>query len=270
MTESVIRVPVSEIELVVQVRGDGAPPVLFIHGFPFDHALWRHQLAALSRWHCVAPDLRGAGASGVSESPDDYSVARYAADLVQVLDHLDIEEAVMCGLSLGGYIVFELLRRFPERVRAAMLCNTKAAADTAQAKRDRDVMATVAEQGGAAAIATQLLPKLLARATRERQPQIVREVTAMIERAPVRGIVGALHALRERPDSTPLLPRIRIPVLVVAGDDDQIAPAAGMQEMACAIAGAQFALIPGAGHVAPLEQPLAVSAALADFLAKLR
>ncbi|HZE93983.1 MAG TPA: alpha/beta fold hydrolase [Gemmatimonadales bacterium] len=243
--------------------------VLFIHGFPFDHLLWRHQLAALSRWRCIAPDLPGAGTSPGFDSPDEYSMSSYATFLVGILDQLKVRQAVICGLSMGGYIVFELLRRFPERVRAAILCNTKAAADTPEAKRGRDALAAKAQHEGARAVAAELVPKVVARATRERRPEVVKEVTEMIARQPVPGIVGALRALRERPDSTPLLAAIRVPVLAVAGDDDQIAPAAGMQELARAIPGARFALVPDAGHVAPLEQPITVSSALADFLAKL-
>lgn len=243
--------------------------VLFVHGFPFDHKLWRHQVAALSRWRCVAPDLPGAGGTPGLESADAYSMSAYATYLVGVLDEMRIRQAVVCGLSMGGYIAFELLRQFPKRVRAAILCNTKAPGDSAEAKRGRDELAAKAQQDGAGAVADELLPKLLARATRDRQASVVREVREMIVRQPVSGIAGALHALRERPDSTPLLAHIRVPVLVVAGEDDQIAPAAGMQEMARAIPGARFALVPDAGHVAPLEQPITVSSALADFLAKL-
>jgi pimeloyl-ACP methyl ester carboxylesterase len=241
--------------------------VLFIHGFPLDHSMWRHQVAALSRWRCIAPDLRGAGAAG-PDSPDDYSMAAYAADLIRLLDDQQIDQVVVCGLSMGGYIAFELLRQVPERVRAAILCNTKAAADTPEAKQGRDVMAAKAQKEGAWGIAEELVPKLLSGATRERQPEVVREVTELIARQPVSGIVGALRALRERPDSTPLLGRIRIPVLAVAGEDDQITPAVGMQEMARAIPGAQFALIRDAGHLTPLEQPGVVTTALGDFLAR--
>lgn len=243
--------------------------VLLIHGFPFDHLMWRHQVAALSPRRCVAPDLLGAGTRKGPESPDEFSMAAYAEDLSAQLDHLGIEQAVVCGLSLGGYITFELLRSFPQRIRAAVLCNTKAPADTPEARRGRDVLAARARQEGAGAVARELMPKLLARATSERRPEIAREVTAMIERQPVSGIVGALRALRERPDSTPLLAAIRVPVLVLAGDDDQITPAAGMEEMARAIPGAQLKVIPEAGHLTPLEQPRAVNAALNAFLEQL-
>lgn len=190
----------------------------------------------------------------------------YADDLVALLDRAQIRQAVVCGLSMGGYIIFELFRRHPHRVRAAILCNTKAAADTPEAKRGRDALAATAQREGAPAVAAELVPKVLARETQQQRPDVVREVTEMVERQPVAGIVGALHALRERPDSTPLLARIQMPVLVVAGDDDQIAPAAGMKEMAAKIPGAAFELIPSAGHLAPLEQPATVNAALAAFL----
>jgi pimeloyl-ACP methyl ester carboxylesterase len=240
--------------------------ILFIHGFPFDHLMWRQQVAALGDWQCIAPDLRGAGTSRVPDSPEEYSMAEYAMDLIRLLDHHRVEQAVACGLSMGGYIIFELLRRFPERVRAAILCNTKAAADTPEAKQGRDQMAARARQDGAGAVARELLPKLLAGATRERQPDIVREVSEMMTRQPVAGIVGALRALRDRPDSTPLLERIDVPVLVVAGEDDQITPAAGMRSMASAIPEAKFVLVPGAGHLTPLEQPQAVTEAMREFL----
>lgn len=268
-----LRVSVDGADLAVEVRGEGGgTPVLFIHGFPFDRALWRHQLAALSRWKRIAPDLRGAGAS--SAPADGYSMARYADDLVQVLDALGHRQAVVCGLSMGGYIIFELLRRHPDRVRAAVLCNTKAEADTAEAKRGRDELARVAQRDGTEAVAERLLPKLLARATVAAQPEVVAQVREMIVRTPVPGLVGALRALRDRPDSTATLAAIRVPVLVVAGEDDQIAPPEGMRALAQAIPGegegAQFALIPAAGHLAPLEQPLATSRVVADFLGGLR
>ena len=242
------------------------PAILFIHGFPFDHAMWRHQVEALSHWECLAPDLQGAGSMPAPPSPGAYSMAVYARDLIRLLDERGIGAAVVCGLSMGGYVTFELLRQFPERVRAAVLCNTKSAADAPDGKRGRDALAAKARSGGAGAVADELVPKALSRTTLERSQSVVREVRAMIERQQVDGIVGALHALRERPDSTPLLGRIRVPVLVAAGSDDQITPAAGMEEMARAIPDAKFVVIEGAGHLSPLEQPAAFNTALTAFL----
>ena len=237
--------------------------VLFIHGFPFDHQMWRHQVAGLTRWRCLAPDLLGAGARMGPASADAFSISAYADDLISTLDQRMIDETVVCGLSMGGYIVFELLRRVPNRVRAAVLCHTKATADTAEARRARDALAVRAKKEGTGAVTRELIPKLLAPTT---GPEIAQEVRTMIERQPVAGMVGALRALRDRPDSTPLLSQIRVPVLVVAGDADQIAPAPGMEEMARAIPGAQFVLIRGSGHLSPLEQPGAFNHALSAFL----
>jgi 3-oxoadipate enol-lactonase len=241
-------------------------PVLFIHGFPFDSLMWRHQIAALSNWERVVPDLWGAGLVNIPASAGPYSIADQATSLVATLDDLHVDEVVVCGQSMGGYIAFELLRAFPTRVRAAILCSTKATADTQEAQLGRDAMAARAEREGPGAIAAELVPKLLARVTLERQPAVVREVTTMIERQPVYGMVVTLRALRDRLDSTPFLGQIPIPVLVVAGDDDQITPPAGMQAMARAIPGARFVLIPEAGHLSPLEQPKAVNRAIQLFL----
>ncbi len=262
-----LRVAADGGELAVEVRGEGAP-VVFIHGFPFDRTMWRHQLAGLSRWKRIALDLRGAGAS--SAPADGYSVARYADDVVQVLDVLGIDRAVVCGLSLGGYILFDLLRRHAGRIRAAVLCNTKATADSPEARRGRDEMAALAEREGVAAVAERLLPQLLAPATVAAQPDVVTHVRDMIGRTPLPGLVGALRALRDRPDSTPMLDSIGVPVLAVAGAEDKIAPVDVMRAMAAAIPGAQFAVIPAAGHLAPLEQPLATSRVVADFLDAVR
>jgi pimeloyl-ACP methyl ester carboxylesterase len=244
-------------------------PILFIHGFPFDNQMWRHQVAALAEWPRIVPDLWGAGLVNVRAATPGYSLAQYATDQIRTLDDLAVDAVVVCGQSMGGYIIFELIRTFPDRVSAAILCNTKASADSEQAKRGRDAMAEKAVREGTPAIAAELVPKLLARATRESRPPVVREVTTMIERQPVYGMVGTLRALRDRPDSTPLLKQIRVPVLVVAGDDDQISPAEGMQEMARTIPGAQFVVISQAGHLAPLEQPTAVNEAIKSFLAQL-
>ena len=262
-----LRVAADGAELAVEVRGEGAP-VVFIHGFPFDRTMWRHQLAGLSRWKRIALDLRGAGAS--SAPADGYSVARYADDVVHVLDTLGVDRAVVCGLSLGGYILFDLLRRHAGRVRAAVFCNTKATADSPEAKRGRDEMAALGEREGVDAVAERLLPQLLAPATVAAQPDVAAHVRDMIGRTPLPGLVGALRALRDRPDSTPMLGAIGVPVLAVAGEEDKIAPVDVMRAMAAAIPGAQFAVIPAAGHLAPLEQPLATSRVIADFLDAVR
>jgi len=260
--QSARRVTVDGAELAVEVRGEGAP-VLFVHGFPFDRAMWRHQLAGMSRWKRIAPDLRGMGES--SAGAEEYSMGRYADDLVAVLDAVGVGQAVVCGLSMGGYIVFELLRRYPERVRAAVLCDTRPQADTPEARRNRDELAALATERGTDAVGERTVPGLLAPATVADQPEVLTQCRDMARRCSVGGVVGALRAMRERPDSTPLLGAIRIPTLIVVGAEDRVTPPAVADAMAKAIPGARYAVIPGAGHVSPLEQPLATSRALTDF-----
>lgn len=251
---------------LVDVRGEGLP-VLFVHGFPLDRTMWRHQLAALRGCRRIAPDLWGPGAA--SAPPGGYSVSRYADDMIAVLDGLNVQEAVVCGLSMGGYVVFELVRRHARRLKALVLADTRAEADSDEGKRARDEMAALAEAEGPRAVADRMLPRMLARATREEQPELVSEVRNMMERWSVPGLVGALGAMRDRPDSTETLVAIDVPALVLVGEEDQVTPPADAGRMAAAIRGARLVTIPAAGHLAPLEQPLAAGRALADFVESL-
>jgi len=240
------------------------PAILFVHGFPFDHEQWLPQLAALSRWRCIAPDLRGFHSGRAPAA--GYSMGSYADDLVGALDDAGIDRVVWCGLSMGGYILFEVLRRHPGRILGVILCDTKAEADSAEGKAGRDELIRVAQRDGAAAIADRLLPKVLGVTTRGRRPDVVATVRAMASRLRVPGLVGALRAMRERPDSGPLLDQIGVPALVLGGSEDEISPAAGMRAMAQRIDGAKYVEVPEAGHVAPLERPEVVNEALEDFL----
>ncbi len=259
------RIAVNGVNLAVDVRGKG-PAVLFIHGYPLDHTMWEHQLGHLDGWMRIAPDLRG---MGQSDAPDlGYSMATYAEDLLALLNTLGVERVTLCGLSMGGYVAFEIMRRAPERVRALILINTRADADSADARKARDSAAAAAREGGAELVAESMLPRLLARTAPANNPELVERLRRMIEATPVAGILGALGAMRDRPDSLALLPALtETPTLVIAGDDDQILRPDSSQSMADAIPGARLAVLPGAGHLTPLELPEAVTALLADFLA---
>lgn len=259
----VLRVDADGVQLAAHVTGAG-PALLFVHGFPLDRSMWQHQLTAIEGWTRIAPDLRGAGDSETPAS--GYSMERYALDLIRVLDAVEAQTAVCCGLSMGGYIMFEMLRRHPERVRALMLCDTKSEADTPEGKRGRDELAGVARREGIGAVATRLLPKLLGRSTATRDQSVVESVRAMVLRSPVDGVVGALEAMRDRSDSTPLLTQISVPTLVLVGAEDELTPPAVVRPMAQRIPGARFVEVKGAGHMAPLEQPAPVTQALVDFL----
>ena len=259
------RIAVNGVNLAVDVRGDG-PAILFIHGYPLDHTLWEHQLAHLDGWTRIAPDLRG---MGQSDAPDlGYSMATYAEDLLALLNTLGVDRAVVCGVSMGGYVVFEMVRRARERIRGLVLINTRAEPDTAEGRRARDTTAAQAREGGAESIASAMLPRLLSKSTRSEHPELTEQVRRMMEGTPVAGILGALGAMRDRPDSGPLLPSLGdVPTLVIAGEEDQITPRDRAQAMADTVPGARLAALPGVGHLAPTERPETVTALLADFLA---
>jgi pimeloyl-ACP methyl ester carboxylesterase/acyl-CoA thioesterase FadM len=258
-----VRYDVGEVTLAVESRGDG-PALLLIHGFPLDRSMWAHQVATLARWRRIAPDLRGCG---YSEAPEHgYAMAAYADDLVRLLDRLRVERAVVAGHSMGGYVTFELLRRHRERVMGLILVDTRADPDTPDGRKGRDALIEVARTQGPAAVAEHLLPRLLGRSTQRTQPQVVERVREMARRAPVPGIIGALTAMRDRADSTPHLGAIDVPTLVVVGEEDELTPPAMARQMTSAIPSAAMTTIPGAGHLAPLEAPTAVSRVIAEFL----
>jgi YbgC/YbaW family acyl-CoA thioester hydrolase len=259
--EAIQQITVRGAHLAVEVAGSG-PAVLFIHGYPLDRSIWRHQIDSLDGFRRIAPDLRGMGRSA---APDlGYSMATYAEDLAGVLEALGEESAVLCGLSMGGYIAFEFLRRWPDRVRGLILMDTRAEGDSEDGRKGRDQQIALAKEQGAGAIASAMVPKLLAKGADAR---LVRQVRAMIEATPVAGIVGALTAIRDRSDSRALLPELgRMPVLVVTGSEDAIIPAAQARALAEAIPGAEFAEIAGAGHLPCLEAPEATTRVLREWL----
>jgi pimeloyl-ACP methyl ester carboxylesterase len=260
------RIRANRLQLNVEVVGDGQT-ILFIHGFPLDHTIWNHQVADLAGWRRIAPDLRGMGRSEVPDGA--YSMTSYAADLVALLDALGADRVVLCGLSMGGYIAFEFLRQWRERVAGLVLMDTRAQADGPEARRARDAMAALARTEGARAIAEAMLPKLLGEGTRQRDDETVARVRTMIEATPVTGIIGALEAMRDRSDSTPLLPTISgIPTLVVVGEEDRLTPPDQARSIAEAIPGARLEIVAGAGHLPPMERPPVVTEVVRRFLEK--
>jgi pimeloyl-ACP methyl ester carboxylesterase len=260
-------VAVNGVNLAVEVRGDG-PAILFIHGYPLDHTLWAHQLGHLEGYQRIAPDLRG---MGQSDAPDlGYSMATYADDLLALLNTLGVGKVVLCGVSMGGYVAFEILRRARERVRGLVLLGSRAEADTPEGRKGRDAAAAQAREGGAAAVAAAMLPRLLPPVVQQREPALADRLTRMMAATPLAGILGALAALRDRPDSLPLLPTLGgIPTMIVVGSEDEITPVDRARVMAEGIPGARLEVLAGAGHLCPLERPEEVTALVADFLAGL-
>jgi YbgC/YbaW family acyl-CoA thioester hydrolase len=264
---NVQRLMVHGVNLAVEVVGEG-PAILFVHGYPLDRTIWQAQIDGLDGFRRIAPDLRG---MGQSDAPDlGYNMSVYAADLAALLDALAIEDVILCGLSMGGYIIFELLRTWRSRVRGLVLMDTRADADTPDARRARDTAAATARERGASAIAEAMLPKMLAPGTLADHPEIVERVRSLMANTPVPGILGALAAMRDRPASDALLPTLAdIPTLVVVGEADGLTPPDEARAMAHAIPGARLEIIPGAGHLPPLERPEEVTNRLREFLTSL-
>jgi 3-oxoadipate enol-lactonase len=258
------RLTVNGVSLAVEVRGEG-PAILFVHGYPLDRTIWRDQIDSLEGYRRIAPDLRG---MGQSDAPDlGYGMGIYADDLAALLDALGVNEVVLCGLSMGGYVIFEFLRRWRHRVRALILMDTRAEGDSTEGRRARDAAATSARDGGAGAVGGALLPKMLAPGSEERAPELVDRVRRMMAATPVAGMIGALAAMRDRHDSTGLLPTLAdLPTLVLVGEEDALAPPDAARRMATLIPGARLVVIPGAGHLPPVERPSETTAEIREFL----
>jgi pimeloyl-ACP methyl ester carboxylesterase len=245
-------------------------PVIFLHGFPHDRGLWTQQHVALSsRVRCVTPDLRGFGESS-TDGP--YSMTQYADDVVSLMDWLEIEDALVCGLSMGGYIAMAMWRQHPSRIRALALCDTRAGADTDASRTARNDSIGLVRREGPSAIAEKMLTGMLGASTRSTRPETVAFMRDMMARQPVAGIVGALESLRDRPDSRPTLRTITVPTLVLVGEEDALTPESDARELIGLLpvsTRARLECIPRAGHVTCVERPAAVTHALAEFVAEL-
>jgi len=224
--------------------------------------MWESQIEALASSHrVIAPDLRGFGRS--ANLPPARSVDEHADDLAALLDRLGVDRAAVVGLSMGGYIAFAMLRRHPSRVRALVLADTRAKPDTEEGKRNRDANIDFVRERGAAALMQKLLPALVADGADEDVKRTVLEIGGSQS---AEGVANALMALRDRPDSTPLLPRIAVPTAVIVGEEDTLSPVTEMQEMARAIPNASFTVVRGAGHLSNLERASDFNEALRNAL----
>jgi pimeloyl-ACP methyl ester carboxylesterase len=242
-------------------------PVVLLHAFPLNRTMWEPQIAALfGECRCIAPDLRGFGDSPRS---GPYSMDRYADDVVALLDALQIDRAVVGGLSMGGYIALALWRRHRNRIRALVLADTRSGADNDEGKQKRGELIALAQSEGSSAVADRQVTGLLGKSTREKQPELVDRIRSIMAGESPDGIVGALEAMRNRPDSTPLLAGIDVPTLIVVGDEDVLTPPKEARAMHAAIRGSRLEVIPGAGHLSNLERPAAFNAALSDFVGSL-
>jgi 3-oxoadipate enol-lactonase len=254
------------MDLAYADEGPG-PVVILLHGFPLSKAMWEGQLSGIgSIYRVIAPDLRGFGESPVPEGV--YTMDAMADDVVELLETLEIMGPVVVGgLSMGGYVALSLVARYPTRVKALMLMDTRAGADTPDAAQGREATAkAVLAADNADAVVDAMLPRIFSKMTLEQRPERVEPMKAVMAQTAPRGIAGALRGMASRPDRRGDLPKIAVPTLVLVGEEDILTPPAESKDMAEAIPHARLEVIPQGGHMAPYENPSATNAAILRFL----
>lgn len=254
------------VALAVVDRGQG-PPLVLLHGFPLNHSMWQAQIEYFSRsCRVIAPDLRGFGASQVV--PGTASMEHLADDVHALLDTLRVDEpVVLAGLSMGGYVAFQFWRKYAPRLRAMVLCDTRSVPDSPEAAEGRLRTAEeIRTLGSTESLVEAMTPKLFAPQTLREQPKLVETQRQVMGHTAPDGAAAALLGMAARPDATDYLVTMALPVLVVVGEYDAIASVDEMRQIAQAIAGSEFAIVAGAGHMSPLENPTDFNHALEVFL----
>lgn len=231
--------------------------LVFLHAFPYNPRMWEGEVAYLrGRLPVLAPHYLG------------LPLGEAAEGVLREMDEAGLEEAVFVGLSMGGYLIFELWRRAPERVLGLVLADTRAGADTEEARKNRYALRERVLREGVGFLPEALLPTHLGRSTREGRPEVVEKAKGLILEASPEAVAASLLALAQRPDSTPLLPGIRRPALVLVGEEDTLTPPEEAKALARALPEARMLILPEAGHLANLENPKAFRTALLGFLAE--
>ena len=264
-----MKTSVNNINIGFDDHGIGLP-VFFLHAFPLNRSMWEGEMKALlreERYRLIALDWRGFGESDITT--DVSTMETFADDVAGLMDALGVSRAVLCSLSMGGYAAFAFLRKYPGRVSGLVLADTRPGADTPEGQANRENVARLALSEGTGAIADLQLPRLISDYTRQHTPEVEIRIRQMIDAATPQGIAAASRGMAQRADSSDLLATITCPTLVLAGEQDALIPANVQQEFAAKIPGAQFSIIPYAGHLANLEQPEAFLQALRGFLGSL-
>jgi 3-oxoadipate enol-lactonase len=260
-------VKLNAVEVAYTDHGIGVP-IIFLHAFPLNRTMWMGQIDALldeGRFRLVAPDWRGFGESKLTNAVS--TMEDFAADLAALMDTLGMQQAILCGLSMGGYAAFAFLRAYRQRVAGLILADTKPDADDDEGKANCEKVAQLAESQGSDAIADLQIPRLLSDYTRQQHPEVENRVRQMIATATPRGIAAAARGMALRADSSDLLSTIACPTLVVVGEQDALTLPTVARAYAEKIPNARLTIIPHAGHLSNLEQPEAFLAQVKGFLA---
>jgi 3-oxoadipate enol-lactonase len=261
-----VKANINGVEIGYDDHGVGQP-IVFLHAFPLNRSMWSAQSVALlaeQRFRLVALDWRGFGESSIDGSISTMEL--FANDVAGLMDALGMQQAILCGLSMGGYAAFAFLRKYPQRVNGLILADTRPGADNDQGRANREKVARLAEEQGPDAIADLQVPNLISDDTRQHHPDVEVRIRQMINAATSSGIAAASRGMAQRADSYDLLATITCPTLVIVGEHDALTPLPVAQEYAAKIASAQLAVIPRAGHLSNLEQPEAFLEAVRNFL----
>ena len=246
--------------------GMEGPVLLLVHGFPLNHAQWENQfLHYAASCRVIAPDLRGLGGSRMTGNDEVITMEQHADDLNLLLDELHITEPVIfVGLSMGGYVAWQMVKKYPQRLRGLVLCDTRVAADTPeQAKARHQLADETLETGTSLKIEEVMLPRLLPAAA---DPSAVEAIRQMARSSSPAGLAAVLRGMAARPDVTDLLPSIKVPTLAICGELDVISPPAEMGAWISKIPHSRFVILPAVGHMTPLEAPHAFNQLLTESL----
>jgi pimeloyl-ACP methyl ester carboxylesterase len=240
-------------------------PVVFVHGFPFSSAMWSEQVQVVgSNYRTIAYDLRGLGKSAVGDG--QYTVENHVDDLLALLDHLSIKQAIIVGFSMGGYITLRALERNPERFLAAVLCDTRCEGDDNAGRIKRANAATMVKKEGAAAFAKTFVPAVFSPASVQNNIAAVTDISAIISATEPLAIAGNLIAMAARTDTSAALSKITVPTLIMVGELDAVTPPQAARFIHDNIPNSELQLIPAAGHMSNLENPQVFNSTLMDFL----
>jgi len=243
-------------------------PVLFLHGFPFSHEMWKGQIEAVSmKYRAIAYDIKGHGLSDIGDG--QYTIEGHVDDLFAFMDYLHLERTVIVGLSMGGYIALRALERYQDRFIAAALCDTKSEADPPEAKLRRFSGMVEVKKSGSQQFADTFLKSVFAHESFTTKPEAVDLIRRIISRTPPLSIAGTLLALAARTDTSGVLPNIKIPVLIMVGALDQTTPPSLSQAMHERIKSSELHIVPDAAHMSNLENPGVFNGALLSFLDRL-
>jgi pimeloyl-ACP methyl ester carboxylesterase len=251
----------------VTVYGEGTPVVL-LHAFPLDSRMWLPQVEALGGYQAIVPDLRGFGAAR-GRAVEVAHMDLLADDLARLLDDRKLDQVILCGLSMGGYVALAFARRHRDRLGGLVLCDTRAGVDSEEAAANRLAMADRVLAEGVGFVPEAMVPRLLGRTSREQRPDLVERVKKIILDQDSRGIAGAQRGMAARPDSTPVLAEVTVPTLVIVGSEDELTGPEEGRALATGIRDARLVQVEGAGHLVNMEQPDPVNDALLDFIAPL-